>query len=149
MSPTTTEQAQLRAMVATTVSDVMHPTIVSCSKSASAATVARLMADARVHCIPVVSPGQDGSGAPRIWGIISDLDILAAATRPDPPATAADLAAEAVVSVRPSMSLSDAAQAMVKHHAHHVIVVDPEQHLPVGILSALDLAEVLANDLPR
>ncbi|HZE05191.1 MAG TPA: CBS domain-containing protein [Solirubrobacteraceae bacterium] len=129
-----------------TVRDVMHPGIVSCSGAAGAAEIARIMASCRVHSVAVLGLSKDERHTPHIWGIVSDLDVLAATTRPGAPATAADLASEPVITVRPTMSLKEAAEAMVRHGVHHVVVADPERHTPVGILSTLDIAEVLARE---
>jgi CBS domain-containing protein len=130
------------------VSDVMHPGIVSCSHAATGADIARIMASSRVHCVAVIGISQDGQEKPRVWGIVSDLDVLEAATRPGAPATAASLAKQPVITVRPTMSVLEATEAMVKYGAHHVVVVDPDQHTPVGILSTLDIADALSGS-PR
>jgi crotonyl-CoA carboxylase/reductase len=131
-----------------TVRDVMHPGIVSCTGDARAAEVARMMVDRGVHCIAVVGPAQDGSGAPRVWGIVSDLDVLSALTRPGPSAKAAELASQPVITVRPTLALDEAVEAMVRYGAHHVVVTDPERRTPVGVLSTLDVAAVLGGRRP-
>lgn len=141
-----TSPAVLPTMRAATVRDVMHPGIVSCSGGATAAELARIMASCRVHSVAVLGLSKDESRSPRIWGIVSDLDVLAAAARPGEPATAADLASDPVITVRPTMAVTEAAETMVRYGAHHVIVVDPERHTPMGILSTLDIAEVLARE---
>ena len=125
-----------------TVRDVMHPGIISCAGDAGAAEVARMMADCSVHCVAVVAPARDGSGTPRVWGIVSDLDVLAALTRPGA-ATAAELASEPAITVRPTLGLDEAVQAMVRYGAHHLVVTDPDRHAPVGVLSTLDVAAAL------
>jgi CBS domain-containing protein len=129
-----------------TVRDVMHPGIVSCAVDTGAAEVARMMASQAVHCVAVIGPSQDASAPERVWGIVSDLDVLSALTHPGSPATAADLAAQPVITVRPTLSLHEAAEAMVRHGAHHVVVAEPDRHTPVGILSTLDVAAVLARE---
>lgn len=131
-----------------TVRDVMHPGIVSCAVDADAADMARMMAARSVHCIAVVSVAEDAGGAPRVWGIASDLDVLSALTRRGGKATAADLAGEPVITVRPGLGLREAAAAMVRYGVHHVVVADPERHTPVGVLSTLDVIRTLA-DGPR
>ena len=73
-----------------TVSDAMHPGILSCRPDASATEMARMMATHHVHCIAVSGRSRDPSGESRIWGIISDLDLIQAGidndpTRPPPP----------------------------------------------------------------
>ncbi len=128
---------------AVTVAEVMHPGVVSCGQGASPTDIAHVMSSCRVHCVAVVGSSDDAGPQPRIWGIVSDLDLLRAATEPDGATTAADLAHQPVISVRPTMPLREAAEAMVRYGAHHVVVTDPDLHAPVGILSTLDVIEVL------
>jgi CBS domain-containing protein len=130
------------------VKDVMHPGIVSCSQSATPAEIARIMASSRVHCVAVMGLSHDQGQDPLIWGIVSDIDLLDAATDPGRDATAGTLAREPVISIRSTMSLHDAAKAMAKYRAAHVVVVDDQHRNPLGILSTLDVAEVLAADAP-
>jgi CBS domain-containing protein len=127
------------------VRDAMHAGVVSCAPETGAADIARTMADHSVHCVAVTRPAQDGR-AERMWGIVSDLDLLSALAAPATAATAADLASEPVITVRPTLPLREAAAAMVRHGAHHVVVVDPERHAPVGVLSTVDVAAVLARE---
>ena len=79
-----------------------------------------------------------------MWGIISDFDLVAARMRPDPPDTAADLAQKQVVTVETTGALRDAAELMLTKGTSHAVVVNPETRYPVGILSTLDIARVLA-----
>jgi CBS domain-containing protein len=58
--------------------------------------------------------------------------------------TAATLARRPVVVTEPSASLRDAIKLMLTHHAAHLLVVDPRREHPVGVLSTLDVAGVLA-----
>lgn len=128
-----------------TVRDAMHPGIVSCAADTGATEVARMMVDRSVHCVAVVSLAEDASGAPRVWGIVSDLDLLSALIRPGAEATAADLAREPVITVRPTLALREVAEAMVRHRVQHVVVVDPDRRTPVGVLSTLDVARALGG----
>lgn len=134
------------AVSGVTVREVMHPGVVSCTAGTGAPQIARIMSDRRVHAVAVLGLTADDAREPRVWGIVSDLDVLAAIGRPGPPATAADLAAEPVITVRPAMSLREAAEAMVRYRAHHVVVTEPERHTPLGMLSTLDVAGALAAE---
>jgi CBS domain-containing protein len=79
-----------------------------------------------------------------VWGIISDLDLLRACMRPEAPDTAAELARQPVVSLKTTAALRDAAELMLTKGISHIVAVNPETNRPVGILSTLDIAGVLA-----
>lgn len=126
-----------------TVSDAMHPGILSCEPDASAADVAQLMATHHVHCVAVVGISHEKPEC-FVWGIISDLDLLAAGIRGEQEPTARDLAGQPVITVGPSTPLRDAGEAMLTYNVSHLVVTDPEAGRPMGILSTLDIAGVLA-----
>jgi CBS domain-containing protein len=142
MNPTTTAST---AMHATPVRDAMHPGIVACSQSASIAEVAHVMADCRVHCVAVIGGADDDQKNPVIRGIVSDLDLLKWAVGPDVHATAGAVARDPIVYVAPDTPLHEAAETMVEQETQHLVVVQSPQHTPLGILSALDIAAVLAR----
>ena len=48
------------------------------------------------------------------------------------------------LTVAPDEALERAAQMMLEHRATHLVVVDPETDRPLGVLSTLDVAGVLA-----
>ena len=131
--------------LAMTVGELMHPGIVSCSQAATAAEVARIMATCRVHCVAVIGLSKNDRGDPVVWGIVSDLDLLEAAAAPRAHKTAADLAHQPVISIRPDRPARTAAETMVTHGVQHLVVVDPERHTPVGVLSTLDIARQIAD----
>jgi CBS domain-containing protein len=79
-----------------------------------------------------------------VWGIISDLDLVAAGIRDEQEPTARDLAAQPVIAVTPSRPLREAAETMVRNRVSHLVVTDAEAGRPIGILSTLDVAGVLA-----
>jgi CBS domain-containing protein len=113
-----------------TVLNAMQLGVIDCPPDADVVTLARTMADNKIHCVVV-------SGAP--WGIVSDLDLMAS-LRPGVTATAGELAASDVVVVDPSDTLEHAAQLMSEHDTAHLVVASPDTGRPVGILSTLDIA---------
>jgi CBS domain-containing protein len=127
-----------------TVSDAMHPGILSCEADATLTDVARLMAMHHVHCIAVTGISREPPGERLVWGIISDLDLLRAGigTAADQPAGA--IALQPIISVEPTMPLREAGELMLGQGATHVVVIDPNIQRPIGILSTLDIAGVLA-----
>ena len=103
------------------------------------ARFARVMAEHDVHCVVVrdIEPGG--------WGIVSDLDLMAAMRPELAGATAAQLAATEPLIVEPTDTLEHAAQLMAEHQTTHAVVVDPTTGEPVGILSTLDVARFAAG----
>jgi CBS domain-containing protein len=100
----------------------------------------------RVHCVAVMAVTQDGSGERRVWGIISDLDLLRAGIRGGAGVTASALAQEPVICVRDTTPLRDASETMAAHGVSHLVVINAETQRPVGVLSTLDVAAMLAWD---
>jgi len=128
-----------------TVADAMHPGIVSCPAGATLPEVARVMATHRVHCIAVMGIAPEGRTERSVWGLISDLDVMRAGIRVGPGETAGALALEPVVSVDPTTRLTVAAELMLRHGVSHIVVVDPETQRPTGVVSTLDVIDVLGS----
>lgn len=125
------------------VADAMHHGVVACPPETSLRVVARMMAHQSIHCVVVFGdPSNYNDEQP--WRIISDIDLLAAADSDFHELTAADAARTPLVVVRPAQPLADAARIMAENVSSHAIVVDPESRHPVGVLSTLDIATVLA-----
>jgi CBS domain-containing protein len=123
------------------VADVMHEGVLTCGRDESLATVARLMADHRVHSVVVTDGSHDGSS---LWGVVSDLDLVAAASVRDLEAqTAGVAAATPALMIAPADTLQRATQLMVEHALTHLVVVTGDR--PVGIISTLDIAAALAE----
>jgi CBS domain-containing protein len=121
------------------VVDAMRLGVVSCPPDTPVRDVARIMATYRIHFV-VVSEMEDG----RPTGVVSDIDLARAASAGPEKWTAGQLARTEVVNVAADESLLRAAEKMAHHETSHLIVVQPHSGHPVGVLSALDLAGVLA-----
>jgi CBS domain-containing protein len=117
-----------------TVLNALQLDPVECAADADVRSIARAMAEHSVHC--VVVRGIEPSG----WGIVSDLDLMAAMRPELADATAAELAASDPLIIEPADTLERAAQLMAEHETSHAVVVDPVTGAPVGILSTLDVA---------
>jgi len=96
-----------------------------------------------VHAVAVT----DTDNAGRPWGIVSALDIAAAATS-GMGGTAGEAAATAVVTVSAADALEHAARVMVEHRVSHLIVIDPGSGHPAGIVSSLDIVAAYAGVAP-
>ena len=126
------------------VGDVMSRGFLGCPLETPLAAVAEMMARHRVHC--VVGFGDVTEDDTRLWGLISDLDLVAlAAAEGLEGRTAGGCAATEIVTVRPHESVRRAAQLMSAHGIAHVLVTDPESDRPLGVVSTLDVARVLAG----
>lgn len=126
------------------VGDVMSRGFLGCPLETPLVAVAEMMAKHRVHC--VVGFGDVTEDDTRLWGLISDLDLVAvAAAEGLEGRTAGGCAATEVVTIRPQESLRRAAQLMSEHRIAHVLVTDPESDRPLGVVSTLDVARVLAG----
>jgi CBS domain-containing protein len=121
------------------VVDAMRIGIISCAPDTPLRDVARIMATYRIHCV-VVSEMDGGKPV----GVISDGDLAAAAASGARDGTAAQLAATEPVTVPADDTLRRAAQLMAEHQVSHLVVIQRHSGHPVGVLSALDLAGVLA-----
>jgi CBS domain-containing protein len=126
---------------AISVREAMHEGVLSCPADAPLSTVAELMATKSVHCV-VVTDGDDVG----VWGVISDLDLVAAAGVRDLDAqSAGGSAATPALAIAPADTLQRAAQIMTENAVAHLLVVDERSRRPVGVLSTLDVARVLAG----
>jgi CBS domain-containing protein len=145
MSPTgTTSEPQRHSHVSPAfdeaeVVDAMRLGLVSCPPTTPLREVARIMATYRIHCVLV----SDVEGH-RPWGVISDLDLAAGADADLDKLTAGEVAATEVVTVTPDDTMRVAAQLMAEHDTAHLVVIQRHSGHPVGVLSTLDLAGVLA-----
>jgi CBS domain-containing protein len=121
------------------VSDCMHHGILSCAADAPLGEVAAIMARHHVHAVAVTR-----TPAGRPVGVVSDLDVVAAAATGEEP-SALQAAATESPTISAVDSLLHAAQRMTEHGVSHLVVVDGAGGFPVGILSTLDVAGVYAQ----
>jgi CBS domain-containing protein len=123
------------------VADAMHWGLVHCAPDATLREVATLMADAVVHCVVVIEDADDRAA---LWGVVSDLDLVAAATvRSLDDQQAGGTAMTPAITASPHESLESAAERMTTHGVSHLVVVDSSRR-PVGVLSTLDLVRTIA-----
>ena len=124
----------------------MHPGVVTCPLETPLPTVARMMALYRIHSVVVFGEESDDVVGPELWGVVSDLDLVGAATASElDDRTAGGTAVTPVVLVRADDTLAHAAQLMSEHEITHLVVIDRESSRPIGIVSSLDLARVVGG----
>jgi CBS domain-containing protein len=119
------------------VADAMHPGVIFCPPDSSLRTAAAIMATNHVHAVLVTAGGE----AP--VGVVSERRLVEAAGSDADEVTVAALA-EDPRTVFADDSLPQATAAMTQHGVNHLVVVDAAGH-PLGILSALDVARLLAS----
>jgi CBS domain-containing protein len=123
----------------------MHRGVLSCPPETDLVSVARMMATNHIHAVVVSGTEPMGDGNQRlVWALISDLDLVAAAREGGVDREAAEVAGTEIVVVFPDEPLEKAAQVMVEHALAHLLVVGRETGLPIGVVSTLDVAGVLA-----
>jgi len=129
------------------VAEAMHWGLVHCTPETSLRAVAALMSRERVHCVVVM---ENPLVARSLWGVVSDLDLVAAATvRPLEDQHAGGTAMKPAVTAVPNEPLQNAARRMTEHGVSHLVVVDVVGKRPLGVLSTLDVVDALAEGLGR
>jgi CBS domain-containing protein len=118
------------------VHDAMNTGILTTDARTSLRVVARLMAEQRVHVVAVTDP----DNARRPWGMVTTLDIAAAAAEGSDLTAGEAAAGREIVTVSSAERLDYAAGIMVEHQLTHLMVIDPETGHPTGVLSSLDVA---------
>ena len=121
------------------VRDCMHHGVLSCDPDDPLRDVAAIMANHRVHAVLIT----DREGG-RPHGVVSDLDVAAAAARGDDQATAQEVAGPEPLTVSSDAPVQDAARMMSEHRVSHLVVVDAASGCPAGVISTLDLATIFA-----
>ena len=128
-----------------TVANAMRAGVISCHTDTGLSAIAEMMASYHVHAVVVEGVESHHRGASGVgWGIVSDLDVARAAAQGETQATAGTLAGSGAVFIGPAESLKRAAELMSERGVSHLIVSMSPSTRPIGIISTLDVAVVLA-----
>lgn len=127
-----------------TVGQAMRRGIITCAPHTPLPIVANMMAREHVHCVVVQDDEGESELEGPLWGVVSDLDLVAAAGPGFEDRTAAGCATHSPITVSESETLYEAARLMKEHESAHLIVLDADSALPVGVVSTLDIARVVA-----
>jgi CBS domain-containing protein len=127
-----------------TVADAMHHGVMSVAPQAPLVAVARTMAMSQIHCVLVagIAAAPEGGRERLVWRLVTDMDLVRIAGAIDGVRTAGDAARGDAVTIEPSAPLIEAAQLMDERGVAHLLVI--AQREPVGVLSSVDIAGVLA-----
>ena len=126
------------------VVDAMTSGLISCTPDTKLRSVAAIMAERRVHAVYVFDYGFEDDETIELWGLVSDLDLVAAARGDIDQRTARDSSVTPLIHVFADDSLERAAQLMAEYGSSHLAVLDQETRRPVGVLSTLDIARVIS-----
>jgi CBS domain-containing protein len=132
-----------------TVADAMSRGVIHCTPDTPLRTVAKLMATHNVHAVFVFDYGSEADETAELWGMVSDLDVAAAASGDIDACTAALSAVAPLQTVASNEPLAIAAQTMAFNGLAHLAVLDPATRRPIGVLSTLDVARAIAESPHR
>jgi CBS domain-containing protein len=125
-----------------TVADSMTHGMITCAPETPLRAVAQLMATFSVHSVFVFEDRED-DGEAQPWGIVSDLDLVAAGRLGVDRRTAGTSAVTPIVTVPLDAPLVQAADLMAQHGVAHLAVTDAHER-PIGVVSTLDIARSIA-----
>ena len=128
-----------------TVADAMSPGVISCPPETPLRVVARMMSTFSVHSVFVFEHQDEDDEDLQLWGVVSDLDLVAAGRLDVDTRTAGGSAVTPLVTVCSTEPLSVAAQLMAENGVSHLPVIDAVSGRPVGMVSTLDVARALAE----
>jgi CBS domain-containing protein len=131
----------VQKVVQRTVQEVMSRAIVVCRLETTLPAVARGMCDRHSRAVVVV----DSSGAPK--GIITGLDLIRFAEDDNMVYKTAAEVMQVPITILPNASLREAADTMITHHIHRLLVVDPDEPdaMPLGLISTSDIMAEMAQ----
>jgi CBS domain-containing protein len=132
------------AFDAATVGDAMSRGVISCPPETPLRVVARMMATFGIHAIFVFEHQDEDDEAPRLWAVVSDLDLAAATQLDVDTQTAGATAVTPLVTVAADEPIGIAASLMAEHGIAHLAVTDPDSRRPIGVISTLDVAQAVA-----
>ncbi len=123
----------------TTVREVMHRGVITCSPDTALKEVARIMNATDVHALIVVN--ERGLAQ----GVVSHMDMLRAFGRDLYALKAEDVMTREVLSIRPEAPLAEAVEMMLKHRVHRLLVCGEEggEKVPLGVISTTDIIDAM------
>ena len=130
----------------TPVGEAMHPGVISCTPETPLARVAELMVSHSVHAVFV-----DGLGPgvrphePVVQAFLTDRDLMRAASQGRLTASAGESITSHMGAVGVNDSVVHAAALMAEGGRSQLLVLSEDGRDPVGVISTLDVAAVLAR----
>jgi CBS domain-containing protein len=127
--------------------DAMHPGVVALPPSATIVEFASALARHHFHAIVVAGIRTDREDERFVWGFATSRDLVHALARSAQDAVVADLAGTEAVCVDPDDPLDLVAGQLISHGVSHA-VVGTAGEMPFGIVSTMDLMEIIAAGDP-
>ena len=127
-----------------TVGDAMSRGVISCPPETPLRIVARMMATFGVHAIFVFEHVDEDDESPRLWAVVSDLDLVAATQLDLDTLTAGATAVTPLVTIAADRSIAESGSLMAQYGIAHLAVTDPVSRRPIGVISTLDIARAVA-----
>lgn len=126
-----------------TISDLMHPGVISCTEETPIPEVARKMVEHDISAVVVV----DEEGC--LAGIISrtDLVVLYGHEEMWPHLKASQVMLRQGITIAPDAPAPRAAQMLTRHRIHRLVVTDDQadgRKKPVGVISMTDIVRDMA-----
>jgi len=123
------------------VADVMSRAILACREETPVPAIARTMTEAHFRSVIVL----DAAG--RTKGVVSGWDLLACCEDESCAGKTASQIMHAPLTIRPDATLREAADRMIEHHYHRLVVIDPErpESVPLGVISSYDIVNEMAR----
>ena len=138
-------QAEAVAVEAGTVGDAMNHGVITCPPETPLRVVARMMATFGVHAIFVLEHTDEDDESPRLWAVVSDLDLVAATPLDLDALTAGTAAVTPLVTVAADRPIAEAGSMMAEYGTAHLAVIDAGTGRPIGVISTLDIARAVAT----
>ena len=124
-----------------TVADVMSDAMLVCRAKTPVISAARAMTQAGWRSVLVVN----AAGKP--LGVVSGLDLMAFCGDDGCEDVTVSQVMHPALTIHMSASLREAADVMIEHHHHRLVVVDPDEpeSMPLGVLSSYDIIAQMAR----
>jgi len=127
------------------VGDVMHHGVIACDQSMSLPAIARTMSEQQTHCVAVIGIADTIGGESLGWRFVTGPDLIAGALQAAETPTAAQLAGERMPTIESTATVRDAARELLEERVAHLLVIESETELPLGVLSTQDVIRTLGE----
>ncbi len=121
------------------VKDFMSTSVVAAEGKNKIGEIRAIMQNEKIHALPIV---YNSDGNVMVQGIITSSDLCCQMDNNQPVEEAIKLGKVHVVAT--NASAKSAAEMMLKHHVHHLVVM--ENGKIVGMISSLDFVKLVATN---